>query len=91
MIADAAIGAFNVAVGLNRQKHARVAVPRFVFGTGAMQRQILRCDVDNGIIGCLWHDDSLAVCCLLYDRSAGLCISFVGMSLANNRAFVIFF
>lgn len=53
----AAIGAFNLAVGLNRQKHAWVSVPRFVVCASAMQGQIVWCDVDDlGGWGALGHD-----------------------------------
>ena len=43
----AAIRAFDAAVGFDRQKHARVAVPGFVLRAGAMQRQIVRGDNDG--------------------------------------------
>ena len=49
LVNAAAIRAFDAAVGLDGQKHARVAVPGFVFGAGAMQRQIVRGDVNHGV------------------------------------------
>ena len=42
LVNAAAIRAFDAAIGLNGQKHARVTVPSFVFGAGTMQRQIVR-------------------------------------------------
>ena len=50
LVHRAAIGAFDAAVGGNRQNHARVAVPSFVAGAAAMQRQVLRSD-DKGLAG----------------------------------------
>ena len=52
-VISAAIRAFNLAVGLNRQEHARMAVPCFMIRTGAMQRQILRLDDYNVFSDCV--------------------------------------
>ena len=57
LVNGAAIRAFDAAVGLNRQKHARVAVPGFVGGAGTVQRQIVRGD-DNGLWFVLAHDST---------------------------------
>lgn len=46
-VISAAIRAFNLTVGLNRQEHARMAVPCFMIRARAMQRQILRFDDYN--------------------------------------------
>ena len=54
----AAIRAFDAAVGGNRQKYARMAVPGFVRGAAAMQGQVGRGDDDGGL-GLVGHDVSL--------------------------------
>jgi len=59
LIDAAAIRAFDAAVGSNRQKYARMAVPGFVRGTAAMQGQVGRSNNDGGL--CLvGHDVSLS-------------------------------
>ena len=45
----AAIRAFDAAVGGNRQKYARMAVPGFVRGAAAMQGQVGGGDDDGGM------------------------------------------
>lgn len=52
----AAVGAFDGAVGLNRQEHARVAVPSFMFGAGAVQRQVVRGNDYFFLLGGLAHN-----------------------------------
>ena len=49
LIDAAAIRAFNAAVGSNRQKYARMAVPGLVRGAAAMQGQVGRGDDDGGL------------------------------------------
>ena len=61
LVNAAAIRAFDAAVGLDGQKHARVTVPSFVFGAGTMQRQIVRSDVNHGVFLGAVHKGSLAI------------------------------
>ena len=67
MVTRPAVGAFDVAVGLNREEDARMTVPSFVVGTGAVQRQVF--GVDNDGFGVCVHDFSLVSPTLLYDIS----------------------
>lgn len=54
-----AIRAFNGGKRLYRQKHTRMAVPRLVLRTAAMQRQIMCGDNDFGLIGGDGHNVSV--------------------------------
>ena len=47
LINAATIRAFDTAVGSNRQKYARVAIPGFVRGAAAVQRQVGRSNNDG--------------------------------------------
>ena len=67
MVTRSAVGAFDVAVGLNREEDARMTVPSFVVGAGAVQRQVF--GVDNDGFGVCVHDFSLVSPTLLYDIS----------------------
>ena len=67
MVTRSAVGAFDVAVGLNRKEDARMTVPSFVVGTGAVQRQVF--GLDNDGFGVCVHDFSLVNPTLLYDIS----------------------
>ena len=49
LINAATIRAFDTAVGSNRQKYARVAIPGFVRGAAAMQGQVGGGDDDGGL------------------------------------------
>ena len=49
LVNPAAIRAFDAAVGGNRQKYARMAVPGFVRGAAAMQGQVGGGDDDGGL------------------------------------------
>ena len=59
LVNPAAIRAFDAAVGGNRQKYARMAVPGFVRGAAAMQGQVGGGDDDGGL-GLVGHDVSLS-------------------------------
>ena len=67
MVTRSAVGAFDVAVGLNWKEDARMTVPSFVVGTGAVQRQVF--GLDNDGFGVCVHDFSLVSPTLLYDIS----------------------
>lgn len=65
MVTRSAVGAFDVAVGLNWEEDARMTVPSFVIGAGAVQRQVF--GLDNDGFGVCVHDFSLVSPALLYD------------------------
>lgn len=49
LIDAAAIRAFDAAIGSNRQKYTRMAIPGLVCGAAAMQGQVGRGDDDGGL------------------------------------------
>lgn len=81
VVARAAVGAFDVAVGLDGQENARVSVPGFMIRACAVERQVLGFDDDG--FGCRVHGFSFVGWCLLYGISVWLC-------RATGRAVVYF-
>lgn len=65
-VISAAIRAFNLTVGLNRQEHARMAVPCFMIRAGAMQRQILRLDDYNVFFQIVYSWFGSSLCFLIF-------------------------
>lgn len=67
----AAVGTFDIAVGLNRQKDARMAVPSFMLGTRAVQRQVF--GFDDNDFGSFVHDFSFEDFAFIVRYIGGLC------------------